>query len=154
MPEQSSPLVDLTGLHAGTYRVGGHDGSLLHAERRDDGTYRITPLWPDPAPAADVRTLLGYLTGPRHLHLHILRQGRCANEDRIMHCQNLTVHTQADPRDFAHWAEFIRALSLAWLTARQAAPGHYYAHAADRDARRCAGPWDLNSIGHTELQLP
>jgi hypothetical protein len=153
MPEQRHPLVDLTGLQYGTYRVQGPD-ALLRPERQTDGTYRVHPVWPTPAPEDAVRTLLAYLTGPRHLHLHILRYGRCANEDRILHCQHLTVHSQTDPQDRVLWGQFIGALALAWLTAHQAEPGRYYAHAADLDARRAAGPWGLNSLGHLELDHP
>lgn len=152
MPEQHHPLIDVTGMHAGTYRVG--DDNLLHAVRQPDGTYVIDPVWPVPACQDSVRTLLDYLTGPHHLHLHILRYGRCANEDHVLYCKHLTAHTQADPQDHEQWSQFIRGLAQAWLTAHRAEPGHYYAHAADLDARSCAGPWGRISLGHTEIHLP
>ncbi|MFF3313364.1 hypothetical protein [Streptomyces sp. NPDC002952] len=159
------PRVDRTSTSTSSYWVGGPNGAggefatsaegarLLHA--RQDGQGNWTAL--DGAEEVrdyDAQVLLGYLEGPRRLHLRITLLGRTAREDAVVHTQDLTVFTRRDPNDRQAWAAFTRTLALSWLAVRQTPKGHFAALALDLSAVRCGGPWGLWDLGYVKVRLP
>jgi hypothetical protein len=160
------PLLDKTGMGSGSYIVGGkcgRDGSFgahygpnagrRYSVTRDvEGTYAITYPFEADRNAADVATLMSYLLGPRHVRMHVWRQGEVSFTDAELAKEDVTVHNGPDPDDRASWTSWVRGYAIGWHHGHPGERGAaLYFAAADVDVAHLTGMFGHCSLGSATI---